>query len=557
MKIGYFGKLAAWAAALAAIPALAVEVGISNCDGNVDQANLSTRNNPQLKIPYDWHPQLPSGTEIDVDEINFVPAQTDGRAEAAVRITLEVDGQKLVSNPVVLEDGKLKYDFDRSFRIAVGERYNLGFLDGNGEAMPLVRYAVTDAQRTLVVNMGLGGKWHPMVDVQGKVRNMDPIRVLAFKPVADGLGGNDNGVYRIPALAVSDDGVALAVYDCRYWSSYDLPGAIDLAENYSCDFGDTWTAPRLAVDVANTDRVAVDKEVNIGDPCLVYVPGDDKFMVMGITGGGLAQSHVDGKSVTDLMVGVRGTRASDKWEDLRLVKGDILAAMAAVDPEVEVDENKIRTILEGPGHGIVQRKTVTDAEGKVLMRAGTVIFPMQYFPTSDFAYAPKCFAVYTEDLGQTWRATKITPEGHPAQENCVVELDDGSWVMMCKGFKREFFRTRDFVNWTWEQSLEPSAWVQGSILRLGTAKDGRGRYAACFSPAGRADITLHFGRDNSAGEGPGIIFDCGKENIFPETTCGYSYNSLIMTDEHTIGILFESKGRIYWRTLDVSSILGE
>lgn len=377
------------------------------------------------------------------------------------------------------------------------------------------------------------------------------LTMIGEKPCADGLGGNENGVYRIPAVAVSTNGEAVAVYDCRYWNSCDLPGAIDLAENYSSDWGRTWSKPRLAVDVPNTDQNPVGVDVNIGDPCVVYMPKSNRFLVMGITGGGLAQSHVDGKSVTDLMIATRGAGPDDKWEGMRLIRDEILAAMKEADPGLETDPDKIRAILQGPGHGIVQRKTVYDDKGNVIMKAGTVVIPMQYFPTSDFAYAPRGFAVYSEDEGQTWKATKITTPIHPAQENCIVELDDGTWLMMCKGFNREFFRTRDFKCWTWENYIKPSCWVQGSCLKVGTGKDGRGRYVSVFSPAGRSDITVHFGRDVCEAA-RGIEWDEGKVNIYPQSTGGYSYNSLIMVDDKTLGILFESFGHIYWRTLEIT-----
>ena len=383
--------------------------------------------------------------------------------------------------------------------------------------------------------------------VTGKVGEL---KMIGQSPFADGLGGNENGVYRIPAMAVSTGNVAIAVYDCRYWSSYDLPGAIDLAENYSADRGLTWEKPRVAVDVPNTDTKPVAVDVNIGDPCVVYMPKSDRFLVMGMTGGGLAGSHKDGKSVTDIMVATRGTGRDDKWEGMRLVRDEILAAMRAVDPKLNTDPDKIRGILEGPGHGIVQRKTVYDRDGNVLMKAGTVVIPMQYFPNNDFANSPRGFAVYSEDDGQTWKATRITTPIHPAQENCIVELDDGTWLMMCKGYNREFFRTRDFVHWTWENYIKPSCWVQGSCLKVGTGADGRGLYAACFSPANRADITVYFGRDVC--ERPrGIEWDQGSVNIYPQTTGGYSYNSLFMVDDHTLGILFEAFGHIYWRTLEI------
>lgn len=92
--------------------------------------------------------------------------------------------------------------------------------------------------------------------------------------------------------------------------------------------------------------------------------------------------------------------------------------------------------------------------------------------------------------------------------------------------------------------------MQGSCLKVGTGADGRGLYAACFSPADRADITVYFGRDVC--ERPrGIEWDQGSVNVYPQSTGGYSYNSLFMVDDHTLGILFEAFGHIYCRTLEI------
>ena len=51
---------------------------------------------------------------------------------------------------------------------------------------------------------------------------------IANMPYDDGLGDASSGVYRIPAMAKSTNGVIVAVYDCRYNSSGDLPNVIDL-----------------------------------------------------------------------------------------------------------------------------------------------------------------------------------------------------------------------------------------------------------------------------------------------------------------------------------------
>ena len=394
---------------------------------------------------------------------------------------------------------------------------------------------------------------------------------IANKPYDDGLGGASGGVYRIPAMAKSTNGVIVAVYDCRYNSSGDLPNAIDLAENWSGNNGATWSKPRVAVDVPNTNKYQ--KVCNIGDPCIVYDPAGDKFWLMAITGGGLASSHdSSGNSIADVVLYTRGTGENDTWQEWtggpegnrRSVKQMILDSLANIDQDnANSDENQIRGILQGPGHGIVQRQTVYAADGEtVLMPAGAIVFPMQYFINSDFSNT-RTFAVYSTDEGAHWNATKLTPESESAQENCVMELDDGSWYMICKGKtqsqkQRQLFRTKDFVNWSYCGSITPSEWVQGSCLRIGTGWDGKSRYAACFTTAStRSNVTLHFGRDTScdADAAHGVEWDIGKQVIYPGATGGKSYNSLVMLDSSTLAILIEIDGHIYVIKEDVSDIL--
>ena len=390
---------------------------------------------------------------------------------------------------------------------------------------------------------------------------------IANKPYDDELGNASGGVYRIPAMAKSTNGVIVAVYDCRYNNAGDLPNVIDLAENWSGDNGTTWSKPRVAVDVPNTNNYQ--KVCNIGDPCIVYDPAGDKFWLMAITGGGLASSHKDGVSVADVVLYTRGTGENDTWQEWaggpegnrRSVKQMILNSLADVEGnETYRDENQIRGILQGPGHGIVQRQTVYAADGEtVLMPAGAIVFPMQYFPkTSNWSQESRVFAVYSTDGGETWKSTKLSTGDTVAQENCIAELDDGSWIMIAKGYARQVFRTKDFVNWVWDYTISPSEWVQGSCLRIGTGWDGKSRYAACFTTASsRSNVTLHFGRDTScdAGATRGVEWDLGRQIVYPGATGGKSYNSLVMLDSSTLAILIEIDGHIYVIKEDVSDIL--
>ena len=60
----------------------------------------------------------------------------------------------------------------------------------------------------------------------------------------------DAGVhtYRIPALAVANDGTLIAAFDARNDSPNDLPGNIDVMVRRSRDLGRSWSPARRVVD---------------------------------------------------------------------------------------------------------------------------------------------------------------------------------------------------------------------------------------------------------------------------------------------------------------------
>ena len=391
--------------------------------------------------------------------------------------------------------------------------------------------------------------------------NAKSLTKIADTPFTDGLSAVPEGRYRIPAIAAASNGVVLAIWDCRYNGSGDLPNAIDLAESTSVDSGATWSRPRIGIDVENGGDIR--KSRDIGDPCLLYDPRANRFWAMSITGGGIRASRIGGVSANDVVLYTRGGDRDARWEEWtggpegnrRSVKRMIINSLHATNRAIPVDENSIRAVFQGPGHGMVQRQEVKDGSGQTLMPAGTLVFPMQYLgPVTRGVRVQsvwRAFAAYSTDGGRTWRTTDLAPpEIGASQENCIVELDDGSWCMMAKfpgGGKRLFFRTNDFKRWVCDSLVQPSMKVQGSCLRVGRGEDNRSRYVCCFSTsAGRGDITLRFGRDATA-DGAGITWDCGSWNIYPRTTKGYSYNSLAMIGEDILGVLFESDGRIYFR----------
>ena len=410
---------------------------------------------------------------------------------------------------------------------------------------------------------------------------------LADDLVKDGFVPEDNTLemmsYRIPALATDGQGGVLAVYDIRYGSG-DLGSGelnsqtspltgIDLGENFSSDGGTTWTKPRLGIDVPNfrnpdggfpngSDKSAITREMDLGDASILFDPATQKYWLIAMTGGGLHCGYRN----TDCVLYSRGMDDNATWGNRTSVKETIATALETDYGVtiVKTGSNNHNGFLGGPGHGIVTRV------GRGEMPAGTLVFPIQCFVNNNTG-AAQCAALYSTDQGTTWNVTGLTPRTlaqapHNAQENCIMELDDGSWLMMSKGGnwdqgRRLFFRTTDFKTWKQLDSINNVIHVQGSCLRIGEV-GGVSRYVMAhqIDPSSRCKLALIFGtditKDNPDASQEGV--DWNLENpvmIFQGDTGNKGYVSLCLIDETTLGILYEANGKIYFERFDLTPYL--
>lgn len=404
---------------------------------------------------------------------------------------------------------------------------------------------------------------------------------LANDLVKDRFVPADNSLemmsYRIPALATDGQGGVLAIYDVRYGSgdlgsgtygnaSSPLTG-IDLGENFSADGGATWSKPRLAIDVPNFrdpdgtfpkehDKSAITREMDLGDASILFDPATQKYWLIAMTGGGLHCGYRN----TDCVLYTRGKEENATWGNRTSVKGTIATTLEK-DYGVTIVKtgNNSNGFLGGPGHGIVTRV------GRGEMPAGTLVFPIQCFINNNTG-AAQCAALYSTDHGATWNVTGLTPRTlaqapHNAQENCIMELDDGSWLMMSKGGnwsqgRRLFFRTTDFKTWKQLDSINNVIHVQGSCLRIGEV-DGKSRYVMAhqIDPNTRCKLALIFGTDASDRD-VGVDWDLyNPVMIFRDSTDNKGYVSLCLIDATTLGILYEANSKIYFERFDLTPYL--
>lgn len=434
-----------------------------------------------------------------------------------------------------------------------------------------------------------------------------------------------NGAGEVIALYdVRYGGGDLGVGNVQYTGYYNIFTGIDIGESYSADGGSTWNKPVLGVDVTNfrnadgsmyngaTSRDSITIWMDIGDPAMLYDPATATYWMMAITGGGLTYTGTSG-ILNDCVLYTRPANVSGatQWKEwthgeeqsnttdgtttYRSVKTQLLKSLEAQTGNTYIGASTFRGILEGPGHGFVTTQDVTASQvatyshstgettttTNVTLPAGTLVFPLQAFVNSNASMAQSC-AVYSTDGGQTWSSTNLTPRTtasnpddgssavYNAQENCVVELDDGSWQMMCKGGttgsgngRRYFFRSTDHTTWSFLPSdTQTVIHVQGSFLKLGKGADGVGRYVLAHqnSTSNRENLSLFFGTDvtatNTTASTSGISWDWNNPIVLhKDNTGGQGYNSLCMIDATTLGVVYETGGQIFFERIDVSDYL--
>ena len=511
---------------------------------------------------------------------------------AAALMGLAAEAEPTVYGTAVMtEGGRVVFE---NIRVPANTTVRVVAADCSGDVMILA-----NSWDVAGVTLGKTAAVTRMVAVHPKYDFPEYSAYLAGDDGADAAVAKNHSQYRIPGLATNGKGEVIGVYDIRWLSQDDLgvqhntqvPGTnrgewspMDMGESYSGDNGRSWNAPIVGYDAPNTydpktgARSVEASDTNkpwicdVGDPCIVYVPGTAAdnpgyYLAMGITGGGLASAGGANKN-NGLLLMKRPAGPDGKWvrafgEDNLAFKNHVFEAMyrAGVREDDSVlngvqnatdVSNQTRGILQGPGHAMVT------AVGRDDMPAGTVVFPMQWFWNTNDNWPNRsyAFAIYLKPGSKQWESTHLAgPLG--TQENCIAELDDGSWYMIAKKSnedKRYHYRSTDFSRW---EQLRTTATqrVQGSLLRLGK-KNGVGQYAMAYSTAeGRRQLKVFFGSDIVGNDGKhDIAWDMEHPLMVHEgDTDGKSYNSMCLLDGgKTLGFLYEANMHVYFKRIDIS-----
>lgn len=322
-------------------------------------------------------------------------------------------------------------------------------------------------------------------------------RALVFNP-----GDYDSKFYRIPGLAVANNGDVIAVADKRIESNGDLPGKIDVVCRRSTDGGRTWSE-YITVAEHNEDG-------GYGDPAIVVDRKSGDILVISSHGAGLW-----GKEPANIVV----SRSRDNgltWE-----------APVDITKQLYNDKKSPLKNIEG---------AFASSGAALQTRSGRLMFVLVTREKDVKPIKFKCYAIYSDDGGKNWKVSK-TPGTVDGDESKVVELADGTILMSIRNRyrqKRMFSRSTDGGK-TWSE-MQPADDINdpacnGDIIAV-PAPDGNGELllqSLPGSPTDRRDVTIYVSKDG------GKTWPI-KRNV---AHCPSAYSSLTLLPDGYIGILTE------------------
>ncbi len=382
---------------------------------------------------------------------------------------------------------------------------------------------------------------------------LKPEKTFTYRPalVLRAAGQDQCDTYRIPGLITTNSGALVAVYDNRYNNSKDLQEHIDIGMSRSLDGGQSWEPMKVIMDRGQWGGLP--EELNgVGDPCVLYDHLHNTIWVAALWLHGFSKDQMA------WWVSKPGLSPQETGQFL-LVKStdDGLTWSEPVNITAQIKDPSWQLLLQGPGRGI----TLND---------GTLVFPAQF--KADIGvkaidggqYTSHSTIVYSRDGGQSWSI------GSGAKSNTteaqVVQLTDGRLMLNMRDDRnrkekgelngRAVAVSADLGK-TWEvhpssNSLLPEPNCMASLIAADVRVDGGMKKALFFSNPDnkeqRTNMTIKASLDE------GLTWPDALQVELNETA-GYGYSCMTMTDENTVGILYEGVKELYFQKINVSELI--
>ena len=335
-------------------------------------------------------------------------------------------------------------------------------------------------------------------------------------------GQFDCHTFRIPAMATTNKGTLLAVYDMRYNSRRDLQGHMDIGLSRSTDGGDTWARPVPIMDMKKFGGLPEDQN-GCSDPNILIDRETGEILVSAVWTHGKPNTHQwVGK-------GSEPGHSIHKSSQFMMVrsKDDGLTWSEPENWTKRLKDLKWCLFAPAPGNGIN-------------LMDGTLVMPTQ---GRDATGLPFSNFMWSRDHGRSW--TLSSPARDNTTECSVAELKDGSLMLNIRDNRNRKDKSKtngravsvtEDMGKTWkvhssDHGAMPEPVCMASLISH-DLKDGR-RVLFFSNPNSkykREKMTVRMSLDQGKTWPKSILLD----------QKGGAYSSLAMVDDVTLGILYES-----------------
>ena len=335
-------------------------------------------------------------------------------------------------------------------------------------------------------------------------------------------GQFDCHTFRIPAMATTNEGTLLAVYDMRYKSRRDLQGHMDIGLSRSLNGGETWARPVPIMDMKKFGGLPEDQN-GCSDPNILVDRKTGEILVSAVWTHGKPGTHQwRGK-------GSESGHSIHKSSQFMMVRSKD-DGLTWSDPEnwtKRLKDPQWFLFAPAPGNGIN-------------LMDGTLVMPTQ---GRDAKGLPFSNFMWSKDHGKSW--TLSSPARENTTECSVAELKDGSLMLNIRDNRNRLDKsktngravsvTKDMGK-TWQvhssdHGALPEPVCMASLISH-DLKDGR-RILFFSNPNSkykREKMTVRMSLDQGKTWPQSILLD----------DKGGAYSSLAMVDDRTLGILYES-----------------